>query len=62
MHLSPAGTALRLLWDAMATGFRLQSSGDLVGWTNLGSILTGPGTYDDPIASRPRQFYRLAKP
>ena len=31
-------------------------------WTNLGDLLTGPGTIDDPIAGGPSQFYRLFKP
>ena len=54
--------AMHLAWDATAAGYQLQSSSDLTGWSNLGSLITAPGTYDDPIASRPRQFYRLAQP
>ena len=62
VQLTPDGTALRLAWDAVAVGYRLQTSGDLAGWTNLSSVITAPGYYDDPIASRPRQFYHLWKP
>ena len=62
LQLSPTGTAMRLTWDAVATGYRLQTSDDLSTWTDLGSVLTGPGTYDAPIANRPRKFYRLTKP
>jgi len=62
LRIEPAGTAMRLTWNAESAGYRLQTSDDLVGWTNLGSVITAPGTYDDPIASRPRQFYRLFKP
>jgi hypothetical protein len=61
LRLSPAGTAMRLTWDADATGYRLQTSETLSGWTDLGPLITGPGTLDDPIADRPSQFYRLAK-
>ena len=53
---------MHLTWDAVATGYRLQTSDALSTWIDLGSVLTAPGTYDDPIATRPRQFYRLAKP
>ena len=61
LSLSPAGPAMRLTWDAAATGYRLQASGDLTGWTDLGGLITGSGTYDDVTADR-RRFYRLAKP
>ncbi len=53
---------MRLIWDAASTGNRLQSSGNLSGWTCLGPLITGPGTCDAPIADRPRRFYRLFKP
>ena len=61
-HVLPAGPAMRLTWDAAATGYRLQTSEALPTWTDLGSVLTGPGTYDDPTTNRPHRFYRLAKP
>ena len=55
--------AMRLPWDAAATGYRLQNSETLSGWTFFGSVLTGPGTLNDPItADRPRRYYRPAKP
>ena len=55
--------AMRLTWDAAATGYRLQTSESLSGWTNFGELLTGPGTLDDLItAARPNRFYRLATP
>ena len=53
---------MRLKWDADATGYRLQTSETGSGWTYLGPLITAPGTLDDPIADRPRRFYRLAKP
>lgn len=62
LHLSPAGSAMHLTWDAAAIGYRLQTSGELSTWADLSGSLTGPGSYDDPIANRPRQFYRLIKP
>jgi|GEM_PF-2470081 len=64
LSIELAGTAMRLTWNAASAGYRLQTSDDLgsAGWTNLGPVITAPGTYDDPIASRPRQFYRLFKP
>ena len=62
LRLSPAGTAMRLTWDATATGYRLQTSETLSGWTNLSPLITGPGTLDDPIADRRRRYYRLFKP
>ena len=54
---------MRLTWHADATGYRLQISETLSGWTFFGSVLTGPGTLNDPItADRPRRYYRPAKP
>ena len=53
---------MHLTWDAAAIGYRLQTSGELSTWADLSGSLTGPGSYDDPIANRPRQFYRLIKP
>ena len=67
LRLTPTGNgngnAMRLTWNADATGYRLQISETLSGWTFFGSVLTGPGTLDDPItADRPRRYYRPAKP
>ena len=62
LSLAPIGSAMRLTWDTNATGYRLQTSEALPTWTDLGSVLTGPGTYDDPTTNRPHRFYRLAKP
>ena len=54
---------MRLPWDAAATGYRLQNSETLSGWTNFGELLTGTGTLDDLITpDRLRRHYRLAKP
>jgi len=54
-------TAMRLTWNADAIGYRLQTSETLSSWTNVGDLITAPGTLDDPIADRPRRYYRLAK-
>ena len=62
LTLSPSAGTMRLTWDAGAIGYRLQTSDTLSGWTNLGTVLTGPGTLDDPIAGGSSQFYRLFKP
>ena len=59
---APTGLAIRLTWNADAAGYRLQTSETGSGWTDLGPLITAPGTLDDPIADRPRRFYRLAKP
>ena len=59
---APTGPAMRLTWNTDATGYRLQSSETGSGWTDLGPLITAPGTLDDPMADRPRRFYRLAKP
>ena len=54
--------AARLTWDGAATGWRLQATRDFTGWTDPGSLLTGPGNYEDPLADPPRRFYRLGRP
>lgn len=54
--------ACRVTWDDRAVGWVLQSSPDLAQWTDIGTALTAAGTHSDPIADRPRRFYRLRKP
>jgi len=61
ISIAPAGTAMRLTWNASAVGYRMQSSPNLFDWTNLGSVITSAGTYDDPITNAPGRFYRLIK-
>lgn len=62
LGLAPIGSAMRLTWGTNPTGYRLQTSEALPTWTDLGSVLSGPGTHDDPTTNRPHRFYRLAKP
>ena len=57
-----AAGSVHLTWPAAAAGWRLQTSSNLTTWSNLVVNLPGPGSWDDPIASRPQQFYRLASP
>ena len=61
-ELTPAITAgqFRVTWDAAATGWTLHASDTLGSWTPLGPALTGPGFYEEPLATR--RFFRLQRP
>ena len=61
LKLSSTGTAMSLTWDASAIGWALQGSDNLQSWSDIGTTITAAGTYEEPIADRPR-FYRLRKP
>jgi hypothetical protein len=62
LAIAPVTNTIVLTWSAAATGWRLQTSSNLTTWSNLLENLPGPGSFTDPIASRPQQFYRLVKP
>jgi len=49
-----------LTWSTNAAGFTLQSTGDLITWTNLAApvLVNGLNTFTNPVSGA-QQFYRL---
>ncbi len=58
-----SATTAAVRWGADATGWQLQTSVDLVTWTDLGSVISSAGQLTvDPQPGVPRRFYRLTPP
>lgn len=61
LQITPVSGGVSLTWDALAVGWILQKSENLMDWSDIGSAITVAGSYTDTTGTAKR-FFRLRKP